>query len=80
MQAYSRGLPILTNQPERATRLVDAGRSDYEGTVGEPAPRPCGRRRDSRRRTPAVTGGTGLYLRAALAGFRTAARASSRRA
>ena len=34
MQAY-RGLPILTNQPERPTRLVGIWPLDHEGTVGE---------------------------------------------
>ena len=34
MQAY-RGLPILTNQPERPTRLVGIWPLDHEGSVGE---------------------------------------------
>ena len=68
MQVY-RGLPILTNQPERPTRLVairplgdemSSARSQslaheaIDGLVDE-------------RTTAVVAGGTGLYLRAALA-------------
>ena len=34
MQAY-RGLPILTNQPERPTRLVGIWPLEHEGSVGE---------------------------------------------
>ena len=50
MQAY-RGLPILTNQPARPTRLVGIWPLDYEGSVGEYA-RSCprgGRRGPGRR-------------------------------
>jgi len=68
MQAY-RGLPILTNQPERPTRLVGIWPLSHEGSVGEYqrlahdavdellAGAGCA----------VVAGGTGLYLRAALA-------------
>ena len=68
MQAY-RGLPILTNQPERPTRLVGIWPLDREGSVGE-YQRLAHAAIDeilAAGRTPVVTGGTGLYLRAALA-------------
>jgi tRNA dimethylallyltransferase len=68
MQVY-RGLPLLTNQPRQATRLVGVWELEHEASVGEYAPlahaaidQICGQRR-----TPVVVGGTGLYLRAALA-------------
>jgi tRNA dimethylallyltransferase len=68
MQVY-RGLPILTNQPERPTRLVGIWPLDHEGSVAE-----YGRLAHAAvdeilaaGRTPVVAGGTGLYLRAALA-------------
>jgi tRNA dimethylallyltransferase len=67
-QVY-RGLPILTNQPERAPRLVAIWRPDHEASVAE-----YGRLAHAEidaalaaGRTPVVVGGTGLYLRAALA-------------
>jgi tRNA dimethylallyltransferase len=67
MQAY-RGLPILTAQPQRPTRLVAMWPLSHEGSVAEYAQlahaqidtlleQGC---------TPLVAGGTGLYLRAAL--------------
>ena len=68
MQVY-RGLPILTNQPSRPTALVAVWPLDHEGSVAEyqhlaheaiDAALAAGR-------TPIVVGGTGLYLRAALA-------------
>jgi tRNA dimethylallyltransferase len=68
MQVY-RGLPLLTNQPERATALVAIWPLDHEGSVAEyqrlahgvvDAALAVGR-------IPIVVGGTGLYLRAALA-------------
>ncbi|HVD66979.1 MAG TPA: tRNA (adenosine(37)-N6)-dimethylallyltransferase MiaA [Gaiellaceae bacterium] len=68
MQVY-RGLPILTNQPSRPTALVAIWPLDHEGSVAEyqhlaheaiDAALAAGR-------TPIVVGGTGLYLRAALA-------------
>ena len=68
MQAY-RGIPILTNQPERPTRLVGIWRLDHEGSVGE-YQRLAQAAIDeilAAGRTPVVAGGTGLYLRAALA-------------
>jgi len=68
MQAY-RGLPILTNQPERPERLVGIWPLDHEGSVGE-YQRLAHAAVDeilAAGRTPIVAGGTGLYLRAALA-------------
>jgi tRNA dimethylallyltransferase len=68
MQAY-RGLPVLTNQPERSTALVGIWPLDHEGSVGE-YQRLAHEAIDrilAAGRTPVVTGGTGLYLRAALA-------------
>ncbi len=68
MQAY-RGLPILTNQPELPTRLVGIWPLDREGSVGE-YQRLAHAAIDeilAAGRTPVVAGGTGLYLRAALA-------------
>jgi tRNA dimethylallyltransferase len=68
MQAY-RGLPILTNQPERPIRLVGIWPLDREGSVGE-YQRLAHAAIDEilgAGRTPVVAGGTGLYLRAALA-------------
>jgi tRNA dimethylallyltransferase len=67
MQAY-RGLPILTAQPERPTRLVGIWPLTHEGSVGEYA-RLAHAAIDevlAAGRTPVVAGGTGLYLRAAL--------------
>jgi tRNA dimethylallyltransferase len=68
MQAY-RGLPILTNQPERPTRLVGVWPLDHEGSVGEygALAREAIDGILDAGRTPIVVGGTGLYLRAALA-------------
>jgi tRNA dimethylallyltransferase len=68
MQAY-RGLPILTNQSERPARLVGIWPLSHEGSVGEYqrlAHRAIDElvRRDGQ---AVVAGGTGLYLRAALA-------------
>jgi tRNA dimethylallyltransferase len=68
MQAY-RGLPILTAQPTRPTRLVGIWPLSQEGSVAEYA-RLAHLEIDElldMGRTPVVTGGTGLYLRAALA-------------
>ncbi len=68
MQAY-RGLPILTNQPARPTRLVGIWPLDHEGSIGE-YQRLAHAVVDqilAAGRTPIVAGGTGLYLRAALA-------------
>jgi tRNA dimethylallyltransferase len=67
MQAY-RGLPILTAQPERPTRLVGIWPLSHEGSVGEYADRAHAAIDEllAAGRTPVVAGGTGLYLRAAL--------------
>jgi tRNA dimethylallyltransferase len=68
MQVY-RGLPILTNQPRRPTRLVAIWELEREASVGEYA-RLAHAAMDEilgDGRIPVVAGGTGLYLRAALA-------------
>ncbi len=68
LQVY-RGLPILTNQPTRPTRLVGICALDEQMTVGAFA-RLAHREIDelvAERATAVVAGGTGLYLRAALA-------------
>src|SRR5215210_7873728 len=67
MQAY-RGLPILTAQPERPTRLVAMWPLSHEGSVAEYA-QLAHAEIDAlleQGRGPVVAGGTGLYLRAAL--------------
>jgi tRNA dimethylallyltransferase len=67
MQVY-RGLPILSNQPERPTRLVAMWPLDHEASVGE-YQRLAHEAIDEiigAGKTPVVVGGTGLYLRAAL--------------
>lgn len=66
MQAY-RGLPILTNQSP--ARLVGIWDLDHEASVGEYQELAHGAIDEilAARRTPIVVGGTGLYLRAALA-------------
>ena len=71
MQAY-RGLPILTAQPERPTRLVGIWPLTHEGSVAEYASSAHREIDDllSGGKTPVVTGGTGLYLRAALVDLR----------
>ena len=74
MQMYA-GLPILTNQPpaEDLARvyhhLVGVWRPDHEGSVAEYGRLAHAAIDDvlARGRTPIVSGGTGLYLRAALA-------------
>jgi tRNA dimethylallyltransferase len=71
MQVY-RGLPILTNQPEAATLLVGIWDLGHEASVGEYqelAHAAIGEILGAGR-TPIVVGGTGLYLRAALAELR----------
>jgi tRNA dimethylallyltransferase len=68
MQVYS-GLPILTNQSEVPARLVAIWPLDHESSVAE-YQRLAHAAIDEilgERRTPIVVGGTGLYLRAALA-------------
>jgi tRNA dimethylallyltransferase len=67
MQVY-RGLPVLTNHPERPTRLVGIWPLDHDGSVGE-YQRLAHAAVDellAAGRAPVVAGGTGLYLRAAL--------------
>jgi tRNA dimethylallyltransferase len=67
MQAY-RGLPILTAQPERPTRLVGIWELSHEGSVAEYAQLAHAEIDGllESGRAPVVAGGTGLYLRAAL--------------
>ena len=69
MQVY-RGLPILTNQPAPPARLVAIWELDHEASVGEYAELAHDAIDEilADGRTPIVVGGTGLYLRAALAG------------
>jgi tRNA dimethylallyltransferase len=74
MQLY-RGLPILTNQPGPGDRarvphhLVGVWGTDHAGSVAEYAELAHAAIDDilARGRTPVVCGGSGLYLRAALA-------------
>ena len=68
MQVY-RGLPILTNQATYPTRLVRIWPLEHEASVGEYAPLAHEAIDEilEAGRTPIVVGGTGLYLRAALA-------------
>lgn len=66
-QVY-RGLPILTNQPSRPTRLVGIWELEQEASVAE-YQRLAHAAIDeivARGSLPVVVGGTGLYLRAAL--------------
>jgi tRNA dimethylallyltransferase len=68
LQVY-RGLPVLTNQPETPTRLVAIRNLDSEMSVGEYGVL-AHRAVDELVKaygSAVVTGGTGLYLRAALA-------------
>ncbi len=68
MQVY-RGLPVLTNQPDRPTALVGIWPLDHDGSVAE-YQRLAHEAMDTALAagsTPIVAGGTGLYLRAALA-------------
>jgi tRNA dimethylallyltransferase len=66
MQVY-RGLPILTNQS--SARLAAIWALDHEASVGEYAPLAHAAIDEilEAGKTPVVVGGTGLYLRAALA-------------
>lgn len=68
MQAY-RDLPILTNQSPRPTRLVGIWPLDSEASVAEyqELAQAAVDEIAGAGRTPVVVGGTGLYLRAALA-------------
>src|SRR3954453_14858345 len=71
MQVY-RGLPILTNQPERPTRLVGIWELDRSTSVGEYQPLAHSAVDEilGAGQIPILAGGTGLYLRAALAELR----------
>jgi len=68
MQVY-RDLPILTNQSAWPARLVGIWPLEQEASVGEYAPLAQAAIDEilASGRTPVVVGGTGLYLRAALA-------------
>ncbi len=68
MQVY-RGLPILTNQPSRPTRMVGVWPLEHETSVADYAQLAHAAIDEilAANRTPIVVGGTGLYLRAALA-------------
>ena len=68
MQVYH-GLPLLTNQPARATRLVAIWPLAHGASVGEYQRLAQAAIDDllATRRAAVVAGGTGLYLRAALA-------------
>jgi tRNA dimethylallyltransferase len=68
MQVY-RDLPVLTNQSTHPTRLVGIWGLEHEASVGEFAPLAHAAIDEilASGRTPVVVGGTGLYLRAALA-------------
>jgi tRNA dimethylallyltransferase len=79
MQAY-RGLPILTNQSSVRARLVAIWPLDHEGSVGEYAELAHAAIDEilGVGRTPVVVGGTGLYLRAALADLELPRRSDER--
>jgi tRNA dimethylallyltransferase len=68
MQVY-RGLPVLTNQSAYPTRLVGIWPLDQEASVGAYGPLAHAAIDEilAGGKTPVVVGGTGLYLRAALA-------------
>lgn len=68
MQVY-RGVPVLTNQSDYPTRLVGIWDLDHEASVGEYQELAHAAIDEilADSRTPVVVGGTGLYLRAALA-------------
>ena len=68
MQVYD-GLPILTNQPDRPTRLVAVWPLSHEGSVGEfqTLAHAAIDELVGANGSAVVAGGTGLYLRAALA-------------
>ena len=68
MQVY-RDLPVLTNQSSHPTHLVGIWPLEHEASVGEYAPLAHAAIDEilGSGKTPVVVGGTGLYLRAALA-------------
>ena len=80
MQVY-RGLPILTNQPGRPTRVVGIWDLDRSASVGEYQPLAHAAIDEILRsgRIPVVAGGSGLYLRAALADMKLPPPASPER-
>jgi tRNA dimethylallyltransferase len=80
MQAY-RGLPILTAQPDRPTRLVGIWPLSHTGSVAEYAALAHTAIDEllDQGRTPVLAGGTGLYLRAALADLEIPPAAARRR-
>ena len=67
MQVYQ-GLPVLTAQPERPTRLVAIWPLSHDASVAQYAELAHAAIDEilTLGKTPIVTGGTGLYLRAAL--------------
>jgi tRNA dimethylallyltransferase len=71
MQVYE-GLPLLTNQPDRPTGLVGIWPLSHEASVGEYAALAHAEIDGivSAGRIAVVAGGTGLYMRAALADLR----------
>lgn len=71
MQAYA-GLPLITNQPARPTRLVAIWPLDHEGSVAEYQQLAHAAIDEllAAGTLPVVVGGTGLYLRAALCDLR----------
>jgi tRNA dimethylallyltransferase len=71
MQVYD-GLPILTAQPQRPTRLVGVWPLAHEASVAEYAELAHAAVDEvlAGGKTPIVVGGTGLYLRAALTDLR----------
>src|SRR5919204_148161 len=68
LQVY-RGIPLVTNQPSRPTRLVGIWPLDHEASVAEYQTLAHAAIDEvlANGRTPVVAGGTGLYLRAAIA-------------
>jgi tRNA dimethylallyltransferase len=68
MQVY-RGLPVLTNQPQKPTRLVAIWELERPASVGDYQPLAHAAIDEilGSGDTPVVAGGTGLYLRAAVA-------------
>jgi len=70
MQVY-RGLPLLTNQSPRPARLMGIWELDHEASVAEYQALAHDAIDEilAIGKTPVVVGGTGLYLRAALAGL-----------
>jgi tRNA dimethylallyltransferase len=78
MQVY-RGLPILTNQPQRPTRLVGIRSLAEEMSLGTYAALAHAEIDElvARHGTAVVSGGTGLYLRAALADLAVPPRADA---